>query len=184
MSRLRVSHPNEMNRETKRLIELIDAKMGITPNMIKEMATSPAVLKAFYLFRDSLSSGILLPKLHALIPITVAEVNSSAYCLSAGTALAKLAGFDEIEIESSRNALNPNKKVAAALKFAQSLTMNRGQIEDNEISHLRSAGYSEEEIIEIIGHVILSIFANYFTEVSQTPIGFPRIRPTTMTGNS
>jgi AhpD family alkylhydroperoxidase len=172
-----------MSDETRRLIELMDAKMGITPNMIKEMAISPPVLKAFYLFRDSLTSGKLPKKIQALITITVSEVNSSAYCLSAGIALAKLAGYSIDEIEASRKAENPDKKVKAVLRFAQSVAINRGQIEDSEIGRLRTAGCEDDEIIEIIGNVVLSIFANYFTEVSQTPIGFPRVQPATAAKN-
>jgi uncharacterized peroxidase-related enzyme len=178
MTRFRVNGPDEMTEETRRLIELIDAKMGITPNMIKEMAISPAVLRAFYQFRESLSGGCLSNRLQSLIPIVVAEVNSNAYCLSAYTALAKLAGISEAEIHSSRSAENPDRRITSALQFAQSVTLNRGHVGDNEVASLRNARYSEEEIIEIIGHVVLCIFANYFTEVSQTPIGFPRIEPT------
>jgi hypothetical protein len=96
-------------------------------------------------------------------------------------ALAKLAGYSLDEIESSRYAKNPDKKTEAILVFAQSVAANKGNIEDNEIGQLRTVGCEDDEIIEVIGNVVLSIFANYFTEVSQTPIGFPRVQPATAT---
>ncbi len=184
MTRFRLTGPDEMTEETKRLIELIDSKMGITPNMIKEMALSPVILRSFYCFRDALSKGRLNAKLQALIPITVSEVNASEYCLSAGIALAKLAGISELEINDSREATSHDRKLAAALDFARSVTLRRGRVKDEQIKTLRTADYSDEEILEIVGHVVLSIFANYFTEISQTPIGFPRVKPTTMPENS
>lgn len=178
MTRFRLTNPDDMTEETKRLIELIDSKMGITPNMIKEMAISPAILRAYYCFREALSKGKLCAKLQSLIPITISEVNANGYCLSAGTALARLAGFEEGEIESSRMASNRDDKIAVALDFARRVALNRGRVDDNQIGLLRATGYTDEEILEIIGHVVLSIFANYFTEISQTPNGFPRVRPT------
>lgn len=178
MTRFRLTYPDEMADETKRLIELIDSKMGITPNMIKEMAISPAILRSYYCFREALSKGKLSHRLQALIPILVSEVNANSYCLSAGTALARLAGFEEEEIEASRKAANKDRKVAVALEFARNVTLHRGRVDDSQIKALRSADFSDEEILEIIGHVVLSIFANYFTEISQTPIGFPRVKPT------
>jgi len=180
MTRFRLTSPDDMTVETKRLIELIDSKMGMTPNMIKEMAISPAVLRAFFSFRDSLSKGKLCTKLQSLIPITVSEANANSYFLSAGTALARLSGFGEQEIEASRKATSPDSKIAAALEFAKAVTVQRGRVDDKYIKILRNADYSDEEILEIIGHVVLSIFANYFTEISQTPIGFPRVKPTTV----
>ncbi len=179
MTRFRLTSPDEMTEETKRLIELIDSKMGMTPNMIKEMAMSPIILRSFYCFRDALSKGKLNAKLQTLIPITVSEVNASEYCLSAGIALAKLAGISEREITDSRDATNRDRKLAAALDFVRTVTLKKGRVSDNQLKALRTADYSDEEILEIVGHVVLSIFANYFTEVLQTPIGFPRVKPTT-----
>lgn len=40
---------------------------------------------------------------------------------------------------------------------------------------MRAAGYSESDIVEIIAHVGMNIFTNYFNHVAQTTIDFPLI---------
>ena len=48
-------------------------------------------------------------------------------------------------------------------------------ISDDDIREIRIAGFGEEEIVEIVAHVALNIFTNYFNLVAQTEIDFPRI---------
>ena len=65
-------------------------------------------------------------------------------------------------------------QVAAALHFAQELVQNQGHVSDEEVAKIRQAGYNDAEIAEIVGHVALNVFANYFNAVAQTEVDFPK----------
>jgi hypothetical protein len=40
---------------------------------------------------------------------------------------------------------------------------------------VKAAGYSDEEILEILGNVAVNLFTNYFNHLAATDIDFPRV---------
>jgi len=66
-------------------------------------------------------------------------------------------------------------KIDAALRFSRNLVSRRRQVDQAEIEALRTAGYSDGEIAEIITNVGLNTFTNYFNNAVQTEIDFPKI---------
>ena len=42
------------------------------------------------------------------------------------------------------------------------------------MAKIRQAGYGDAEIAEIVGHVALNVFTNYFNTVAQTDVDFPK----------
>jgi len=149
----------------------------MTPNMIKDIALSPAALKAFYRITESLSAGVLDRRIRELVPLTVAEINRSTYCLSAYTAIGRINGLNEDEIEAGRRGESDNERVRAGLAFARAVVKKQGKLSDQDMQAAREAGFSNQEIVEIIAHVALSNFTNYLTEIVGTPIGFPKVQP-------
>lgn len=61
------------------------------------------------------------------------------------------------------------------LKFAREIILKRGEISDSDVETVRAAGVSDIEIAEIVAHVALNLFTNYFNLVAQTEIDFPRV---------
>jgi len=49
-------------------------------------------------------------------------------------------------------------------------------VTDAQLQATRSAGFSDEAIVEMVAHVALNIFTNYFNHVAATMIDFPTIR--------
>ena len=48
---------------------------------------------------------------------------------------------------------------------------------DEDLDKVRSAGYDDGETTEIVAHVVLNIFRNYFNHIAETPIDFPKAAP-------
>ncbi|MGE0882468.1 MAG: carboxymuconolactone decarboxylase family protein [Blastocatellales bacterium] len=175
MSRLTTVDPKQATGKAKELLDGVQAKIGMTPNLMKGLANSPAALKAYLDFSGSLAGGLLDPKLREQIALTVGTANGCEYCVSAHTAIGKGAGLNSDELAAARNASSGNAKSNAALKFARSVMETRGNVKDAELKELKTAGYSEGEIVEIVAHVGLNIFTNYFNHVAQTEIDFPKV---------
>ena len=87
--------------------------------------------------------------------LAVAQANSCEYCLAAHTALGSLAGLQPEEILASRRSSAVDIKRDAALKFAQAVVVNRGDVSDAALSAIRAAGFTDGEITEIVAHVAL-----------------------------
>ena len=104
-----------------------------------------------------------------------AETNACAYCASAHSIIGKSAGLSDDEITAARRGSSNDAKTDAALKFARSIIINRGAVSDEEVQAIKAAGYSEAEIAEIIAHVALNAFTNYFNKIAETEIDFPKV---------
>lgn len=175
MSRLVAVDPAKATGKAKDLLEQVQGKLGLTPNMMRTMANSPAVLEAYLNFNNTLAAGSLSARLRERIALVVAETNGCEYCLSAHTAIGKMVGLGTDDILASRQSTSTNPKVEAALKFATRIIACRGDVSDNDLGQIRQAGYTEEEIAEIIAGVALNVFTNYFNQAAQTEIDFPRV---------
>ena len=61
-----------------------------------------------------------------------------------------------------------------AVRFARTVVAMRGVVDDADIAAVRDAGYGDAEIAEVVAHVALNIFTNYFNNVAGTTIDFPK----------
>jgi len=157
----------------KKFFDMLQANLGLIPNMTRAMAESPAVLEGYMSLSGALSKGSLGKKLGEELALTLAGVNRCSYCASAHSVLGKLAGLDENQIVSALRGDATETRVAAALKFANTLVEKRGQISDVDFQAVTKAGFTAGEVGEIVGHVALNIFTNYFNNVANTEIDFP-----------
>lgn len=177
MQRIQAVDPASATGQAKQLLDGVQKKLGMTPNMVRTMAASTAVLNAYLSFSGALASGLLSAGLREQIALTVGEANGCGYCLSAHSALGKLAGLTEETIRTSRQGKSDDEKTRAALQFAQALVIQRGEVPDVELRTLIAAGWNEGEVAEIVANTALNIFTNYFNHVARTEIDFPVVTP-------
>ncbi len=182
MQRITAINPAEATGKAKQLLDAVQAKLGITPNLMKTLASAPAALEAYLNFGTALSTGVLNAKFREQIAITVAQANSCEYCLSAHSAIGKMVGLSPEEIAASREARAQDTKRDVGLRFAQAIVVQRGEVSDAVLASVRQAGYTDGEITEIVANVAVNIFTNYFNHVAQTVVDFPRV-PVAMTSN-
>jgi uncharacterized peroxidase-related enzyme len=175
MSRITAINPSEATGKVKELLDAVQAKLGVTPNMVRTMAQSSAVLEAYINFSNALSKGKLNAKVREQIALVSAEANQCGYCAAAHTAIGKMVGLNEDAILAAREAYAEDAKTDAALKFARAIVENRGAVSDADLQTVKNAGFSESEIAEVIANVALNIFTNYFNEAAKTEIDFPRV---------
>jgi len=175
MSRLNPVQPEQASGKTRELLDAVKAKFKVVPNLTRVMANSPAVLQGYLSFSGALAGGALDPKLREQIAIEVAEQNSCQYCLSAHTAIGKMTGLTIEELDLARSANSTAPQTTAALQFARQLVDTKGQVSEAEVEAVRRAGFSDAEIAEIIAHVALNIFTNYFNVAAGVEVDFPKI---------
>jgi uncharacterized peroxidase-related enzyme len=158
------------------LLNAVNAQLGSVPNMFRLIATSPQALEGYLGMSAALGKGALPAATRERIALAVAEVNGCNYCLSAHTYLGKnLAKLDDAEIAANRSGASNDPKAAAAVRFAAKVVRDRGKIGEGDLAAVKLAGYSDAQVIEIVQHVALNTWTNYFNEVFKTDIDFPVI---------
>ena len=156
------------------LLEAVNRQLGVVPNMFRLIATSPAALEGYLGMSGALAKGALPAATRERIALAVAEANGCGYCLSAHTYLGKtLAKLDDAEMTANRNGASTDPKADAAVRFAVKVARDRGHVSSADLSEVRDAGYTDAQVIEIVQHVALNIWTNYFNEVFKTDIDFP-----------
>jgi uncharacterized peroxidase-related enzyme len=147
----------------------------MVPNIMRTMANSPATLEAYLAFSNAMATGSLSAKLREQIALTVGEANGCEYCLAAHAALGQRAGLNGDEVTASRRGESADHKTAAVLTFARKVVAERGRVADEDVTSLRTAGFGDGEVAEVVGNVALNLFTNYFNHVALTEVDFPKV---------
>ena len=176
MSRVPLINPATAEGDRKVLLDQIQGAFGATPAMFRAVANSPAALKSMFGSFGALGSGSLPAKLGEQLAVAIANRNACEYCLAAHTALGRKAGATAEEISDAQDGRSKDPQTAAALAFALKLVEERGQVTDADVTALRAAGFSDEQIVEIIAHVALNLFTNYVNVALDVPVDFPAVK--------
>ncbi len=174
MQRIPSVEPQQAQGRAKELLDAVKSKLGIVPNMARAMAVSPSVLEAYLGFSGSLGHGVLPAQVRERLALDVGEANHCDYCVSAHSAIGKRAGLSDQEILDSRRGASTDPKTDVLLRFARTVVEKRGAVTDADIALVRQAGYGNAEIAEVVAHVALNVFTNYFNNVAGTTIDFPK----------
>lgn len=160
--------------KARALLGAVKAQLGSVPNMFGLIATSPAALEGYLGMSGALAKGALPAATRERIALAMAEMNGCNYCLSAHTYLGKnLAHLDDAEITANRSGASNDPRADAAVRFAVTVARQRGHVAEADLSAVRLAGYSDAQLIEIVQHVALNSWTNFFNEVFKTEIDFP-----------
>ncbi|WP_163408834.1 carboxymuconolactone decarboxylase family protein [Flavobacterium ajazii] len=176
MARLTALNPEEVTGKTKDLFNAVQAKLGVVPNMMRTMGNSPAVLEGYLNLSGALSHGKLSAKTGELIALAVSESNSCDYCLAAHTFIGeKLVKADPAVLHAARTGNAADAKTEAILQLAKTLISKGGLANDEDVNKAKNTGVSDAEIAETIAHVALNVLTNYFNNVANTEIDFPKV---------
>ncbi len=156
------------------LLEAVVKQLGSAPNMFRSIALSPQALEGYLGLSGALAKGSLPAATRERIALAVAEINGCSYCLSAHSYLGRnLARLDDAEITANRSGASNDPKADAAVRFAAKVATDRGHVTDADFAAVKLAGYTDAQIIEIVQHVALNSWTNFFNEVFKTEIDFP-----------
>lgn len=175
MSRLNQLNPETATGRAKELLGAVKGKLGLVPNMTRAMANGPAVLDGYLQFSGALSRGTLSAKVREQLSLAVAQVNGCEYCLSAHSTIGKMVGLTAEQIRDARLGTAIDPKTDALIRFAQKVVEARGRVSDADVGDVREAGFDDGAIAEVVAHVALDIFTNYFNLVAGTDIDFPKV---------
>jgi uncharacterized peroxidase-related enzyme len=166
-ARLTAIDPATAQGKARELLDGVQRKLGLTPNMMRTMAHSPAALEAYLAFSGALAGGALPAKFREQLALAIAEANGCGYCAAAHTALGRMAGLTDEQAAAARRGEGTDAKVGAAIRLARSVLGRRGDVGDADLAAARAAGLGDAEI------------ANYFNQLARTEIDFPKVEPGT-----
>jgi uncharacterized peroxidase-related enzyme len=176
MTRITLTDPAEATGQTAEQLNQIKSAFGLVPNMFKAAAASPATLASLWGSFVALGGGRLGAKLGEQIAVAIADRNNCNYCLAAHTGLGRKAGATPQEMAEAQAGRSADPRTAAALSFAVQVVDTRGHVSPADVLDLRSQGFDDGEIVEIMAHVALNLFTNYLNVALDIPVDFPGVK--------
>jgi uncharacterized peroxidase-related enzyme len=145
--------------------------LGFVPNVFAVMAGTPPVLSAFMALNQQFSNTSLTPEEREVVQMTVSVQNGCGYCVAGHTAFARGQGISETVIGAVRNC-GPiaDPKLQALQAFTQTLTVNSGQIDPGDVQRFLSAGYTPQQMQEVILGVCVKTFSNLTSKLLGIPL--------------
>ena len=157
--------------ESKEALAHARETFSFIPNLEGIFAEAPALLQGSMTLWDLFETTSFTPIERQVIYLTANYENSCNYCMAAHSGLAKMTGMSEENLEALRNGtpmLEP--KLQALRYFTQQMVQARGWVEDSEIEAFMAAGYSKQQVLEVILGVAIKVMHNYTNHIAKTPL--------------
>jgi alkylhydroperoxidase family enzyme len=143
---------------------------GQLSNFLGVLAGSPAVLRAYARFRSELRHGALPLKTQQRIALAVAQYDGSEYWLATLQRTARDAGVGLDEIALARDFESKDPHEAALLRYVHGLLEAHGAAPALHLhEEAREAGWSDEQILEVVAHVALGRLSTLVAGASDVP---------------
>lgn len=176
MPRLSPINPETAQGKAKLLLDDVQKSLGMTPNIMRTLANSPAALEAYLGLLEALGGAGIDGKTRESIALVTSAANGCDYCTSAHTAIGKMLGLSDEEAQANLYGRSFEPTRAAALQFARAIVEKRGWVSDRDLERVREAGFGDAEITEIVATVATTTFSNYFNHIAETEIDFPPVK--------
>ncbi|MGM0460731.1 MAG: carboxymuconolactone decarboxylase family protein [Bacteroidota bacterium] len=163
---------DDVTEQNKKIFDDLDSKLGFVPNIYATYALSDNAAARYLTFANGKTS--LNNKEKEVINLVVSQVNGCVYCQAAHTQLGKMNGFTEEQtIQLRRGEADFDPKIDALVKLAKAITENRGNISDSVLQSFFNAGYTKENMVDVILNVGEKATTNLLHNVTQIPVDFP-----------
>lgn len=143
---------------------------GQLPNFLGVLAGSPAALRAYARFRSELRHGTLTRPTLERIALAVAEFYGSKPGISLHTRTARNAGLGIDEVAQARAYTSADPREAALLHYVKALLEQRGRPPAHLHEEAREAGWSDEQILEVVATVALESFTALVNVAGDVPV--------------
>ncbi|PZD73589.1 hypothetical protein C1752_02014 [Acaryochloris thomasi RCC1774] len=144
---------------------------GFIPNLEGILAESPTALQSGMALWDLFEASSFSTIEQQVIYLTANYENGCSYCVAAHSGLAKMIGMPAEHIEALRIGQPlSDQKLQALRLFTQRMIEARGWLQEQEISDFLAAGYTKQQILEVIVGIAVKTIHNYTNHIAETPL--------------
>lgn len=160
--------PENTTGPTKELLQGIRKGYGFIPNLFAYMAEAPTTVEAYLALNDLVSKTSLSPAQQQVALLAVSVENGCEFCTVAHRAIGKMKGANV----QSLSALASHSEIAdakdrALATFTKILVGKRGRATEADIQAFLDAGYTKQQILEVILIVSIKTLSNYINHLTQ-----------------
>lgn len=147
---------------------------GMVPNLHAVMAESPALLEAYQTLHGLAQKASFDSEELTVVWQTINVEHGCHYCVPAHTAIANMMNVDPKITEALRNQTPLESAKLETLRDTTLLMVrNRGLIEKADIDTFFAAGFSKQNLLDIVLVLAQKVMSNFTNHLADTPVDEP-----------
>ena len=156
---------------SKPLLEQAQASFGMIPNFHAVIAEAPAALEAYMKLHELFSQTSFSSTEQHIVWMTINTEHDCHYCIPAHVMLATMGNVDEKIITAVRNKTEiADEKLEVLRKLTISVVQNRGHVEETTLQAFHNAGYTKQNVLEVILCLSQKVISNYSNHITHVPV--------------
>lgn len=159
---------------SKALLSDSKASVGFVPNLHAVMAEAPGLLEAYKVVGGLFQKSSFDKDELTVVWQTINVEHNCDYCVPGHTAIAHMMKVDtEISNALRDETPLPSDRLEALRTFTLKVVRGRGNVSEEDVNAFLSAGYSKQQILEVILGLSHKVMSNYTNHLAGTPVDAP-----------
>lgn len=154
------------------MLEKVQKSLGFIPNLMAIFANNATVLEGYLALGAVFEKGSFSSRERQIILLAASLENNCNYCAAAHSQIAKslLHTPDDVLAAVHSNTPVPDAKLNALVTLVRELVRERGYAKEKTIQKFLVAGYTKEQVMELLLGIALKTISNYLDHISPTPL--------------
>ncbi|MBK1705527.1 carboxymuconolactone decarboxylase family protein [Halochromatium glycolicum] len=148
-----------------------ERQFGMLPNLMRKMATAPALLKGYLALGELFEQTSFSPAEQQIVLLSVSRENRCGYCMGAHSVLADMAKVPQEVTDALRAGQPlPDPRLEALRRFTTAVVEARGWVDESEVAAFQEAGYDAQQVLEVVLGVGMKTLSNYTNHIAGTEL--------------
>lgn len=154
--------------EAKSILQSVQNTYNFIPNLFAYMAEAPTTIEAYIALNQLIAKSSLTPTQAQIALLAVSIENNCDFCTVAHRALGKAAGVNSQTLEAllSKSTI-ADASERALVAFTQAVVRERGFVSDQELATFFAAGFTKQQVFEVILVVTIKTLSNYSNHLTK-----------------
>jgi len=152
-------------------LKAAEASFGMVPNLHKILAESPAALEGYATLWSIFDTTSFTRAERQIVYLTSNYENECRYCMAGHSVLAKGSGLADNHISAIRDGVAlADPRLEALRAFTSKIVVQRGWVSEEDVQIFLNAGFTHQQVLEVILGVAVKVISNYTNHVADTPL--------------
>lgn len=178
MTRLTLHTLDTAPAESRPFVEKAIANNGYLPNLIGVLANAPLALETYLTVGAINARASLTLAEREAVQITAARIHGCDFCVAGHSAVAlKKAGRSAETVRALQaGTASGEARLDAVAAFAAAVIASRGAVDDTAFAAFQSAGFDQQQALEVVLGISLATLCNFANTLAGTPVN-PQLAP-------
>jgi len=171
MKKIKIHSIDTAPEASKPILEASVKSFGMLPGLHGALAESPKALEAYKTLHQLFSESSFNAEELTVVWQTINVEHECHYCVPAHTGIAHMMKVDPALTEALRNQQPmTTDKLQVLHDTTLEIVRNRGHLSDTQAEAFYNAGYSNQQLIEIVLGLAQKVMSNYTNHLANTPV--------------